>query len=143
MTTYMIPTVCLIILLCTAVYTAHQQDKLSATETILDGLIQAATSTVATTTDLYVASSTPLPQISLESVIWQDSSDASITCFYSRDNTCEVSITQFLADLALLRDMQTKQVYIGAGNVVVPVGSGSSTDLITVLNEMEAQINEK
>ena len=107
----------------------------------------ASTPAVAATSTYYINASstlvvdTPPSKMEMQSIFWQSSSSTQeFSCFFGQGDTCVVSIQDFKTDILLLKTLRSGNFTISGNNISVPIGNGSSSDLMSVLNYMQSEI---
>lgn len=105
----------------------------------------AATSTASMT----LASSVPIvvvppPKMEAQSLFWESSTSSikQFSCFFGQGDTCVLSIQDFKADIQALKAIRSGNFVISGNNISVPIGNGSSTDLMSVLNYIQSELQK-
>lgn len=89
------------------------------------------------------ATSAPLPYLTdPTSSIYLEGASASTTCFVAESGSCLLTFRQLAAMASLARAVDGGSFTVAADHVSVPVTATSTTDLLTVLNRVEAQIGQ-
>lgn len=82
-----------------------------------------------------------LPPIT--SVLDVEGNTTGATCFYQEKNACVVTLKDFKADIQILKAIRSGNFSISGNNISIPIGNGSSTDLMSVLNYIQSQLNNR
>jgi hypothetical protein len=63
-------------------------------------------------------------------------------CLVEQKGICILATKDLITDLVLLKAIRSGNFAISANNISVPIGNGSSSDLMDVLNYMQSEIKQ-